>query len=105
MSESFAEKVFVTAEVQAKAEFADEVRRQCLALVEPSRREPGCLSYELFQSTHNLNLFIFFECWQTREDLERHLESPHALGFDEKTIGMLVQPEKILYLEKIDSNI
>ncbi len=35
------------------------------------------------------------------EDLERHLELPPALVFDEKTAGMLIEPERIIYLEKI----
>lgn len=94
-------KTFVTAQVLAKAEFTAEVRHECLVLVEPSRREKGCLSYELFQSDDNPNLFIFFECWASREDLERHLESPHSYAFDDKTAGMLAGPEQIIYLKKI----
>lgn len=89
------------AEVTAKPEFIAEVKRECLALVAPSHNEKGCLGYDLHQSTENPNTFIFFESWETAEDLERHLESPPALVFDEKTAGKLIEPERIIYLEKI----
>lgn len=95
------EKVFVTARVRAKTEFIREVKRECLALVEPSRAEKGCLSYDLHQSTETPSLFIFFESWEEMRDLERHLESPHALAFDEQTSALLAEPEEIIYLKKI----
>lgn len=89
------------AEVKAKTEFISAVKRECLTLVTPSRNEKGCLRYDLHQSTENPNLFIFFESWENAEDLEHHLESPSALAFDEKTAGLLIEPERIIYLEKI----
>ena len=91
----------VIAQVQAKTEFAETVRRECLALVKPSRAEKGCLSYDLYQSAADSTLFIFYEKWESREDLERHLESPHAIAFDEKTSEMLAEPEQIIYLERL----
>jgi quinol monooxygenase YgiN len=35
------------------------------------------------------------------EDIERHLETSHALAFDEATAGLLAEEENITYLEKI----
>lgn len=89
------------AEVKAKAEFIAEVKRECAALVEPSRAEKGCLVYDLFESSEDPSLFVFFEAWENMKDLEAHLESPHALAFDEKTAGLLAEPEQIIFLEKI----
>jgi len=91
----------VIAQVRAKIEFAETVRRECLTLVKPSRAEKGCLSYDLYQSAEDATLFIFIENWESLEDLERHLESPHALAFDEKTSRLLAEPEQIIYLERL----
>ncbi len=91
----------VVAQVKAKPEFVETVKRACLALIEPSRADKGCLNYDLYQSTADLSVFVFYENWESLEDLEHHLESPHALAFDEKTSGMLAEPEAITYLEKI----
>jgi quinol monooxygenase YgiN len=91
----------VVAQIKAKLEFVETVKRECLALIEPSRADKGCLNYDLYQSTEDSTLFIFYENWESLKDLERHLDSPHALAFDEKTSGMLAKPEEITYLEKI----
>jgi quinol monooxygenase YgiN len=94
-------RVFVMAQARAKAEFIAEVKCECAALVEPSRAEKGCLVYDLFESSEEPTLFVFFEAWENMKDLERHLESPHALAFDEKTEGLLAEPERIIFLQKI----
>ena len=98
---SLTEKVFVVAEVRAKDGFIEEVKRECSALVEPSRAEKGCNTYDLHQSLHDAALFVFVESWENMKDLENHLESPHSTAFDENTAGMLTGPEKITFLKRI----
>ena len=94
-------KVSVTARVRAVKGMEDEVRRECLALVAPSRAERGCINYDLHQSADDACLFLFYENWESREDLDRHLATAHALRFDEMTEGMLAEPEEITFWEMI----
>jgi quinol monooxygenase YgiN len=94
-------KISVMARVRARRGMETEVRRACLALVEPSRAEKGCINYDLHQSADDSSLFMFYENWESREDLERHLETAHALEFDETTDGMLAEEEEITFWEKI----
>ena len=96
------ERVTVTARVAAVRGFEELVRRECLALVEPSRREQGCINYSLHQSVDDPCVFLFYENWESRADLERHLESKHSLLFDERTQGMLAAPEEITFWEMIE---
>jgi quinol monooxygenase YgiN len=95
-------KISVVARVRARKATEREVRRACLALVAPSRAEKGCINYDLHQSADDPCLFMFYENWESREDLERHLETAHALEFDETTDGMLAEPEEITFWAKID---
>jgi quinol monooxygenase YgiN len=94
-------KISVLARVRARPGMEREVRRACLALVEPSRAEQGCISYDLHQSADDPALFMFYENWESRGDLERHLETAHALQFDKTTNGMLAEEEEITFWEKI----
>lgn len=94
-------KVSVTARVRAVKGMKEQVRQECIALVEPSRRERGCINYDLHQSVTDAGLFMFYENWECREDLERHLETEHALRFDVKTEGMLAEPEEITFWKRI----
>jgi quinol monooxygenase YgiN len=94
-------KVSVLAYVKAKAGFEERVREACLALVAPSRAEEGCLNYDLHQSIENIGRFMFYENWMSKERLERHLERPHSLAFDERTEGMLEEAEEVTFWEMI----
>jgi len=94
-------KISVLARVRARPGMEREVRRACFALVEPSRQEQGCINYDLHQSADDPCLFMFYENWESREDLERHLETAHAHRFDETTDGMLAEEEEITFWEMI----
>jgi quinol monooxygenase YgiN len=93
--------VTVMARVKAKPDFAVHVMQECLALVAPSRLEAGCISYNLYGAAGDPNLFIFFERWESRADIDRHLESRHCAEFDERTADMLNEPEEIIFCEPI----
>ena len=94
-------KVTVIARVRAKPGLEAKVKQECLALVAPSREEKGCINYDLYQSSDDPTLFIFYENWESRGDIERHLEMAHCSLFDERTEGMLVEPEEITLCEMI----
>jgi quinol monooxygenase YgiN len=93
--------VTVVARVQARRGKEDQVRCECLALIAPSRREEGCINYDLYQSTDDPSVFVFFENWLRREHVEKHLEMPHCQEFDQRTEGMLIGSEEITFLEKV----
>jgi len=81
--------VVVFAQIQAKAGFEGVVREVLTALVEPTRAEPGCLRYDLHQSTEDPRVFLFHEVWETEADLERHLETPHLAHLRERAPTIL----------------
>jgi quinol monooxygenase YgiN len=98
-------KLTVLAHVRARREALERVKQECLALVAPSRAEAGCLNYDLHQSTDDPTRFVFYENWVSREALDRHLLSQHALLFDERTAGLLAEEEEITFWEMLsDSN-
>ena len=46
-------------------------------LVEATRKEKGCLSYELCHDLKNPGHFIFLEEWQDYDALDAHVASEH----------------------------
>lgn len=46
-------------------------------LVEKTRKEEGCISYELFQDLKSDNVFTFIEEWTSEEALKKHMNSEH----------------------------
>ena len=56
----------------------DELRRELLKLVAPTRAEEGCIKYDLHQDESNSNLFVFFEIWSSKAQHAAHDESTHV---------------------------
>ena len=74
--------VTLTASVKARPGQEDAVKEALLSLVEPTRKEPGCLLYNLHQSKADPTQFMFYERWASQEALDAHGKTPHmrALG-------------------------
>lgn len=46
-------------------------------LVSETRKEDGCLSYQLFQDIKNKKILTFVEEWESMEALQKHMKSKH----------------------------
>jgi quinol monooxygenase YgiN len=68
----------VVAIMTAKPKSVKLVSEALLALVEPTRSEPGCNSYQLFTSAVDPATFITVETWSSREALNAHYQSPQV---------------------------
>ncbi len=44
---------------------------------EPTKAEPGNISYSLYEEVGTSNSFIYFEEWKSREALAEHLKQPY----------------------------
>ncbi|WP_213454865.1 putative quinol monooxygenase [Rhizomonospora bruguierae] len=51
------------------------VARAHLAMVEPTRAEPGCLGYDLYQSREQPTVLFFYENWTDQDALDAHLNT------------------------------
>ncbi|MEG3436939.1 putative quinol monooxygenase [Pannus brasiliensis CCIBt3594] len=70
-------KLYVIARVIASIDRIEETRELMVSLLEPTRRENGCIRYDLFQNRENPAEFTFIEEWQDQASLDAHLASPH----------------------------
>ena len=77
----------VVAHITARPEKVEDTRELLLSLIEPTRAEQGCVTYELMQNTADPTDFTFVEAWTSDAALDAHLETEHlrraaALGAD-----------------------
>lgn len=61
--------------------------KQLAAASVASRNDPGCLAYSFHSNVENPNTFSSIERWESREDLDAHLGTPHVA----ELIGALQQ--------------
>ena len=59
----------------------DELGRRLGALVAPSRAEEGCLNYDLHRSNDDSAVWMLYENWRSRADLDEHLRKPYLVSF------------------------
>jgi quinol monooxygenase YgiN len=55
----------------------DAVRRAHLEMLEPTRAEPGCLGYDLYQSREDPAVMFFYENWIDFRALATHMNTPN----------------------------
>jgi quinol monooxygenase YgiN len=67
----------VVAIITAKPGSEPIVEAALKALVDSSREDQGCISYELFASVSVPATFVTIEKWQSQEDLDAHMASAH----------------------------
>lgn len=82
----------VVATIKAKPGMEERVKEELLALVAPTRSEAGCLNYDLHQALDDSSLFVFYENWQSKGDLDKHLQTPHLQAFLGKADQLLARP-------------
>lgn len=74
-------ELFVFARFHARPGAEDAVAAALLAVVPPSRREPGCLGIDAYRSTRDPRLHIVHSRWVDEAAFERHAGLPHTVRF------------------------
>jgi quinol monooxygenase YgiN len=59
------------------------------ALVGPTRKEDGCLTYDLHRSAEGPAAFLLHEIWASREAHSRHTNTPHFLRWNARKDALL----------------
>ena len=83
----------IIAHIEAQKGQLELVKKEVLALIEPTKKEQGCLRYELHQDHENPNLFIFTEEWENQDLWQKHMENIHLQAFVKTTDGALQKLE------------
>ncbi len=72
-----------------------QVREVLLGLVAQTRKEKGCVNYDLHQSLDNPREFVMYENWETPADLDAHARSEHLQAFGKAAGHLLERPAEI----------
>ena len=63
------------------------------SLVAPTRREAGCLRYDLHRDPGAPGTLVFLEAWESREAHQAHLKTPHFLSARARQEGLVASRE------------
>lgn len=95
-------ELYIVVALRAKAGTEDELRRDLTAAVEPSRKEEGCLGYDLFVDQSEPGRFVFVEHWASREARDKHHnEGPHIRHFQANGVKNVETFELLTFLDRV----
>lgn len=79
----------LVATMQGKPEKRQELEKILHDFVAPTRREEGCIQYNLHRAADDENRFMFYEIWRDRAALDAHLKTPYLSAFLERRLELL----------------
>ena len=92
-------RISVIAQIRAKSGHEDTVRTLFEGLAAPSRKETGCLKYDVFEDKHYTGSFYTYEEWESEAALDTHLAVNKA-GLD-KAKSLLREELRISVLKQL----
>jgi len=81
-----------------KPEFNTEFQAEFKKIVEGSRREQGCVRYDLNQDVKDPYTYVFIETWQSQQAIDKHNTELHYKNFAKFAEGKVAK--KIVQIMK-----
>ncbi len=94
-------RLIVVAKVLAKKDSIDAVKTELLKLIDPTRKEDGCIEYNLHQDNENPAVFVFCEIWESSACLEKHMNSEHFKNYV-NTVATLIEEKVVHKMTRIE---
>lgn len=86
------EPIVITAILKAKENMEEQLLAELVKVQKGSRREAGCLNYDLHQSIED-GTFVLHETWKDNDALESHVGSSHYQEYRTNTADLLSKRE------------
>lgn len=88
-------KIFV------KKDKVDELIELFKEMIEPTKKEEGCIQYEMYQDEEDATILIVLEQWESRENFDMHLQSEHFERIVPKMSELMVKETEMNLCNKI----
>jgi quinol monooxygenase YgiN len=92
----------VVARMQAKPDRIEPLRAALDAMITATRREEGCINYDLHVHADDPTVFVFHETWADRAAWEAHNDAPHIEDFRARAGELLDGPVQVDPLHRLD---
>jgi len=75
----------ISAIITVKPEYIEEFKSFALKHAENSKKEEGCVAFDVFQAQDSPARFYFHELYKSQDAVESHGKTPHFALFQEKS--------------------
>lgn len=91
--------IFVVSKSVVKQDKVAEYKQQVVRLIEETRKEAGCISYDLCEDMDNSNILTFIEKWENKQYLDAHMKTAHFVEIVPKLKDLRESSELSIYKE------
>ncbi len=86
------EKLTIAANIKAKEDKLELVKTELQKLAKATHaKDEGCIGYDLHQDNANPAHFLVFENWESKELLQKHIDSEHFQHYVAATEGAVAE--------------
>jgi quinol monooxygenase YgiN len=96
-----AQTLHIVAHITARAGEEKNVREKLARLIEPTRSEPGCRTYELFVNKEKPEDYMFVEEYDDDAAFDAHMSSKHVTTAVPEIVPLLASPPDVRRYVKI----
>ena len=93
----------VIATIIAKPDRIADVRRELEKLVAATRKEHGCINYDLHVDLNDPRRFVFYENWTDKPALDAHAASRHMKAWGNVREAMIAAPVKVELFQMVST--
>lgn len=94
--------IYVVATLTVKPEARAELIEAAKACIVETRKEPGNIAYDMFESVTEDNKIVFVERWESADALGPHGKSDHMRAFGRVAVKCFSEPPKIEIITPAD---
>lgn len=87
--------IYLSAIIHIKENYIMDAIEIIKKLVIETRKEKGCIQYNVYEDHWNKGVFFLHETWESNEDLHIHQTSDHMLVFRDNIAPLLDSPNKV----------
>lgn len=91
--------IYVVSKSVVREDKLEDYKKQTVRLIEETRKEKGCIAYDLCQDINNPNILTFLERWESKEALDAHMKTTHFMEIVPKLKDLRESSELNIYKE------
>ncbi|MBX9951959.1 MAG: antibiotic biosynthesis monooxygenase [Candidatus Obscuribacterales bacterium] len=100
MSSSNGKPLCLIVKVKAVPGKEKELKEVLTRMIEPTRKEPGCIAYQLYANV-NSDTFFFYELWESPAHLDAHGKTDHYQRLVKERVGLVAEGGENTRLEEV----
>ncbi|WP_434362313.1 antibiotic biosynthesis monooxygenase [Parasalinivibrio latis] len=93
--------IYLIADIIAHPGKEKELEKSIFTVMAPTRKEPGCIQYDLHKDVEKPGKYIMYEIWESQKAIEQHIASEHVKTFLDEVNNNIMKDLIINRCEKL----